>query len=94
VDEIDKILYDLGYFDDNPLKKQQIAGYVAEAVEFMKASGVPCGLLDTQRAYAVKSLWADGRDKGEADALIGGDKMIVHLISQLRRAAHGGETAG
>lgn len=51
----------------------------------MLESGVPNERLTTQRAYAVKSIWADYRDKGDDEKLIKKDGMIVALISQLRR---------
>lgn len=83
--EVDKILFKLGYLDSDPHKKQEVQGYIDEAAEFMLASGVPNERLTTQRAYAVKSIWADYRDKGDDEKLIKKDGMIVALISQLRR---------
>jgi len=83
--DVDKILYKLGYYDSDPQKKQEVQGYIDEAVEFMTESGVLTDKLTTQRAYAVKSIWADARDKGEDDKLVKKDGMIVSLISQLRR---------
>ena len=83
--DVDKILYKLGYYDSDPQKKQEVQGYIDEAVEFMRESGVPSEKITTQRAYAIKSIWADARDKGEDDKLIRKDGMIVSLISQLRR---------
>lgn len=83
--DVDKILYKLGYYDADTQKKTEVEGYIAEAVEFMTASGVPEAQLTTQRAYAVKSIWADARDKGDDDKLIKKDGMIVSLISQMRR---------
>lgn len=83
--EVDKILFKLGYLDSNPHKKQEVQGYIDEAAEFMLESGVPNERLTTQRAYAVKSIWADYRDKGDDEKLIKKDGMIVALISQLRR---------
>lgn len=83
--EVDKILFKLGYFDSDPHKKQEVQGYIDEAAEFMLESGVPNERLTTQRAYAVKSIWADYRDKGDDEKLIKKDGMIVALISQLRR---------
>ena len=83
--EIDKILFKLGYLDSDPHKKQEVQGYIDEAAEFMLESGVPNERLTTQRAYAVKSIWADYRDKGDDEKLIKKDGMIVALISQLRR---------
>ena len=85
MDEIDKILFKLGYYNSDPLKKEEVKGYVEEAVEFMRESGVPEDKLTSQRAYAIKSIWADGRDKGDDDKLVRKDGMIVALISQLRR---------
>jgi hypothetical protein len=84
MDEIDKILYSMGYFDSDPHKRAQVKGYVSEAEEFMSGAGVPAEKMTTQSAYAIKSLWADARDKGEADDLIKQDGLIVHLISQMR----------
>ena len=83
--EVDKILFKLGYLDSDPHKKQEVQGYIDEAAEFMLESGVPNERLTTQRAYAVKSIWADYRDKGDDEKLITKDGMIVALISQLRR---------
>lgn len=83
--EVDKILFKLGYLDSDPHKKQEVKGYIDEAAEFMLESGVPNERLTTQRAYAVKSIWADYRDKGDDEKLIKKDGMIVALISQLRR---------
>jgi hypothetical protein len=83
--EVDKILFKLGYLDSDPHKKQEVQGYIDEAAEFMLESGVPNERLTTQRAYAVKSIWADYRDKGDDEKLIKKDGMIVALISQLRR---------
>lgn len=83
--EVDKILFKLGYLDSDPHKKQEVQGYIDEAAEFMLESGVSNERLTTQRAYAVKSIWADYRDKGDDEKLIKKDGMIVALISQLRR---------
>lgn len=83
--EVDKILFKLGYLDSDPHKKQEVQGYIDEAAEFMLESGVPPEKLTTQRAYAVKSIWADYRDKGDDEKLIKKDGMLVALISQLRR---------
>lgn len=83
--EVDKILFKLGYLDSDLHKKQEVQGYIDEAAEFMLESGVPNERLTTQRAYAVKSIWADYRDKGDDEKLIKKDGMIVALISQLRR---------
>ena len=83
--EVDKILFKLGYLDSDPHKKQEVQGYINEAAEFMLESGVPNERLTTQRAYAVKSIWADYRDKGDDEKLIKKDGMIVAPISQLRR---------
>ena len=83
--EVDKILFKLGYLDSDPHKKQEVQGYIDEAAEFMLESGLPNERLTTQRAYAVKSIWADYRDKGDDEKLIKKDGMIVALISQLRR---------
>lgn len=85
MDEIEKIMYAMGYYDSDPAKREQVKGYIAEAEEFMTGAGVPNDKLGTQSAYAIKSLWADARDGGQADSLISRDGMIVHLISQLRR---------
>lgn len=85
VNEVDKILYKLGYFADDPQKKQEVQGYIDEAVEFMTAAGVPTEKLNTQTAYAIKSIWADARDKGDDEKLVKKDGMLVALISQLRR---------
>lgn len=83
--EADKILYKLGYFDSDPNKKNEVQSYIDEASEFMIESGVPAEKLASKRAFAVKSIWADLRDKGDEDKLIKKDGMIVALISQMRR---------
>lgn len=83
--EVDKILYKLGYYDSDPHKRQEVQGYIDEATEFMIESGVPREKLTSQRAYAIKSIWADARDKGNDDALVKKDGMVVALLSQLRR---------
>ena len=85
MDEIDKILYKLGYCDSDPLKRKEFEGYVAEAVEFMKDSGVAEADTSSATAYVVKSIWADCRDRGDENAIVKKDGMIVSLISQLRR---------
>lgn len=83
--EVDKISYKLGYYGDDPLKKGEIQGYIDEAVEFMRESGVPEEKLTSQRAYVVKTIWADCRDKGNDDQIVKKDGMVIALISQLRR---------
>ncbi len=83
--DVDKILYKMGYFNADRLKKQEVQGYIDEAVEFMKDAGVPDAKLTTQRAYAIKSIWADARDKGDDNAIVKKDGMIVSLLSQLKR---------
>ena len=85
MNEVDKILYKLGYYDSDPHKKAEVQGYIDEAVEFMLDCGVQREKLTSQRAYAIKSIWADARDKGEVDDVIKKDGMVVALISQLRR---------
>ena len=85
MDEIDKILYKLGYCDSDPLKRKEFEGYVDEAVEFMKDSGVAEADTSSATAYVVKSIWADCRDRGDENSIVKKDGMIVSLISQLRR---------
>ena len=85
MNEVDKILYKLGYYDSDPHKKAEVQGYIDEAVEFMIDSGVKREKLTSQRAYAIKSIWANARDEGKIDDVIKKDGMIVALISQLRR---------
>ena len=85
MEEVDKILYKLGYYDSNSQKREEVQGYIDEAVEFMTESGVPDDKLTCQRAYAVKSIWADLRDKGDDNSIVIKDGMIVALISQMRR---------
>lgn len=83
--EIDKILYKMGYFDADPQKKQSVQDSIDAAVEFMTESGVPLEKLGCARAYSVKALWVDGIDKGiPVDDLIKPDGMIVALIAQMR----------
>lgn len=85
MDDVNKILIKMGYLGDDPLKKAEIAGYVSEAEEYMAAAGVPREQMTTETAYAVKSIWADKRDKNDDETLIRRDGIIVHLIAQLRR---------
>ena len=85
MNEVDKILYKLGYYDSDPHKKAEVQGYIDEAVEFMIDCGVKREKLTSQRAYAIKSIWADARDKGEINDIVKCDGMVVALISQLRR---------
>jgi hypothetical protein len=85
MDEIDNILYDLGYVDSDPLKKEQVQRYVEEAKEYMADAGVSADKIDSHRAYAIKSLWASYRDEGSPDKAVRKEGMIVHLITQLRR---------
>jgi len=90
--DVDKILYKLGYYNGDPNKTQEIQGYIDEAVEFMKESGITDNQLTTQRAFAIKSIWADCRDRGDDNNIIRKDGMIVSLISQLRRSKNGSTT--
>lgn len=85
MEDVDKILYKLGYYDSDQNKRAEIKGYIDEAVEFMKECGVSEDKLKTQRAYAIKSIWADCRDKGDDNNIIRKEGMIVALISQLKR---------
>lgn len=87
MEEVDKILYKLGYYDGDTQKRTEVQGYIDEAVEFMKESGVPEDKLTCQRAYAVKSIWADLRDAGKDSEIVVKDGMIVALISQMRRSS-------
>lgn len=86
MEEIDKILYKLGYYDADPLKKQEVQDYIDESVEFMKSAGVPEKQLTSSTAYVVKTIWADARDAEKEDTLVKKDGMIVALISQMRRS--------
>lgn len=83
--EGEKILYKLGYYDSDPNKKAEIQDYIKEADEFMLGSGVPREKLTTQRAHVIRSIWADGRDRGDENNIIRKDGMIVALLSQLKR---------
>lgn len=38
--EVDQILYSLGYYDSDPQKQSIVQGYIDEATEFMRESGV------------------------------------------------------
>ena len=51
----------------------------------MKDSGVAEADTSSATAYVVKSIWADARDRGDENAIVKKDGMIVSLISQLRR---------
>lgn len=83
--EGEKILYKLGYYDSDPNKKAEIQDYIKEADEFMLDSGVPHEKLTTKKAYVIRSIWADGRDRGDENNIIRKDGMIVALLSQLKR---------
>lgn len=83
--DIDNILYKMGYYDADPQLKETVKGYIKVAEEFMLDSGVPQDRLGTQRAYAIKALFADAFDKGIPDDVIKKDGMVVALIAQLRR---------
>lgn len=83
--DIDNILYKMGYYDADPQLKDTVKGYIKVAEEFMLDSGVPQDRLGTQRAYAIKALFADAFDKGTPDDVIKKDGMVVALIAQLRR---------
>ena len=63
--EVDQILYSLGYYDSDPQKQSIVQGYIDEATEFMRESGVPDDKLTSRRAYSVKAIWADYRDRSE-----------------------------
>lgn len=89
MDEIDKILYRLGYYNSDLQKKEEVKGYVEESEEFMEASGVPEDLLSSKRAYTIKSIWADRRDKGDEENIVKKDGMVVALVEQLRLKAQG-----
>lgn len=83
--DIDNILYKMGYYDADPQLKETVKGYIKVAEEFMLDSGVPQDRLGTQRAYTIKALFADAFDKGTPDDVIKKDGMVVALIAQLRR---------
>ena len=83
--DIDNILYKMGYYDADPQLKETVKGYIKVAEEFMLDSGVPQDRLGTQRAYAIKALFGDAFDKGTPDDVIKKDGMVVALIAQLRR---------
>ena len=83
--DIDNILYKMGYYDADPQLKETVKGYIKVAEEFMLDSGVPQDRLGTQRAYAIKALFADAFDKGTPDDVIKKDGMVVALIAQVRR---------
>ena len=83
--EIDKILYEMGYLDSDPLKREIVQTYVDEAIEFMRASGVPEDVINSQNAHSVKSLWATYRDEKNPAEIVSKNGMIAHLICSLRR---------
>lgn len=83
--EVDKILYRMGYFNADPHKKQEVQDSIDAAVEFMRESGVPADKLTSKRAYSVKALYVDAIDKGQPDEIVKKDGMIVALIVQMRR---------
>lgn len=82
--EVDKILYSLGYYNDDHLKKEEIEDFMEEANQFMIDSGVPKKEIVSTSAKTVRRLWVDARDKGLTIDLTGKDKMILSLISQLK----------
>ena len=75
--EVDNILYKLGYFGADPQKKQEVQGYIKIAEEFMLDSGVPRDRLGTQRAYAIKALFADAFDKGTPLSSINSSAILM-----------------
>ncbi|MBD5086692.1 MAG: hypothetical protein HDT32_05010 [Clostridiales bacterium] len=83
--EVEKIALKIGYGASDPQKIEEIQGYIDEAVEFMKTSGVAEKEISTHTAYVVKSLWADYRDSGVEESIIKKDGIVVALISNLRR---------
>lgn len=83
--EIDQILYKMGYFGADPHKRQEVQNSIDAAVEFMLASGVPAEQITSKRAYSVKAIFADAIDKGTPDEIVKKDGMIVALIAQMRR---------
>lgn len=83
--EVDKILYKMGYFDADPHKRQEVQDSIDAAVELMLESGVPADKITSKRAYSVKAIYADAVDKGAPDEIVKKDGMIVALISQMRR---------
>lgn len=83
--EVDKILYKMGYFDADPYKKQEVQDSIDAAVEFMIESGVPAEQITSKRAYSVKAIFADAIDKGMPDEIVKKDGMIIALIAQMRR---------
>lgn len=85
MNEVDRVMYKLGYYDADPAKAQEIKGYIDEATEFMASVGVPADKMTSQRAHAVKSIWAECRDRGEPDAIVKRDGMVIALIAQMRR---------
>lgn len=82
--EAEKILYELGYFQSDPNKVELAKGWIEEANEFMQSCGVPTEMLIGARAYAVKFLWADARDKGETEKMLSASNVLVQLIVQMR----------
>lgn len=86
MDELDKLLYDLGYIGGDEFKKDQIGRFRDEAVEYMRdVAGVPVNKLNSKLAYSVKSIWCENRDKGTPDEIIKKNGLVVSLIAQLRR---------
>lgn len=83
--EVDRILYRMGYFNADSHKKQEVQDSIDAATEFMRESGVPADKLTSKRAYSVKALYADAIDKGQPDEIVKKEGMIVALIAQMRR---------
>ena len=83
--EVDKILYKMGYYGCDPQKKQEVQDSIDAATEFMREGGVPEEKLKCARAYSVKALWADGIDKGlTIYQIVKPDGMVCALIAQIR----------
>ena len=85
MNEVEKILYKLGYGNSDPLKTQEVEGYVAEAEEFMLSKGIDESNLKSKTAFVIKSLWASYRDRGDDEEIIKREGMITHLLLDLRR---------
>lgn len=85
MDNAEKILYRLGYYATDTLKKEEVQEYMNEAVEYMRRAGVPETKLFSASSLAVQQIYAEERLKGGNKNILEKDGMIVALIIGLKR---------
>lgn len=83
-EEVTKILHELGYYESDSVKTEQVKNWAEEAEEFLKEAGVKDTLLTSKRAFAFKSIYSDLRNRGETNGLEG-NPILLNIISQLKR---------